>query len=62
MQAWNTLERVSYVWMKDRWVAYPFQNNISALPKEDQVEWGAWPVHVMLSYLPMADVHAAVAC
>lgn len=23
--AWNTLERVSYVWLKDRWVAYPFQ-------------------------------------
>ncbi|KAK9796975.1 hypothetical protein WJX73_004167 [Symbiochloris irregularis] len=36
-KAWNTLERVSYVWIKDRWVAYPFQNNISALPKEDQI-------------------------
>jgi protoporphyrinogen oxidase len=35
--AWNTLERVSYVWLKGRWVAYPFQNNISALDKEDQV-------------------------
>jgi hypothetical protein len=35
--AWNTLQRVSYVWIKNRWVAYPFQNNISALPKEDQV-------------------------
>ena len=35
--AWNTLERVSYVWIKGRWVAYPFQNNISALDKEDQV-------------------------
>lgn len=34
---WNTLQRVSYVWIKNRWVAYPFQNNISALPKEDQV-------------------------
>ena len=34
---WNTLERVSYVWIKNRWVAYPFQNNVSALPKEDQV-------------------------
>lgn len=34
---WNTLQRVSYVWIKDRWVAYPFQNNISALPQEDQV-------------------------
>jgi protoporphyrinogen oxidase len=36
--AWNTLERVSYVWLKNRWVAYPFQNNISALDKEDQIE------------------------
>jgi len=34
---WNTLERVSYVWIKGRWVAYPFQNNISALDKEDQI-------------------------
>ena len=34
---WNTLERVSYVWICDRWVAYPFQNNIAALPKEEQV-------------------------
>ena len=34
---WNTLQRVSYVWIKGRWVAYPFQNNISALDKEDQL-------------------------
>ena len=37
-EAWNTLERVSYVWLKNRWVAYPFQNNISALDKEDQIK------------------------
>lgn len=24
-EAWNTLQRVSYVWIRDRWVAYPFQ-------------------------------------
>lgn len=36
-EGWNTLQRVSYVWMKGRWVAYPFQNNISALDKNDQV-------------------------
>ena len=36
--AWNVHERVSYVWLKNRWVAYPFQNNISALDKEDQIE------------------------
>ena len=35
--AWNTLQRVSYVWIRGRWVAYPFQNNINALPPEDQV-------------------------
>ncbi|KAL7754250.1 hypothetical protein RI367_000231 [Sorochytrium milnesiophthora] len=34
---WFTHERVSYVRLHDRWVPYPFQNNISALPKEDQV-------------------------
>jgi protoporphyrinogen oxidase len=36
--AWNTLQRVSYVWIRQRFVAYPFQNNISALPKDDQVQ------------------------
>ncbi|KAI8470924.1 MAG: hypothetical protein J3K34DRAFT_520970 [Monoraphidium minutum] len=35
--AWNTHQRVSYVWIKGRWVAYPFQNNIAALDKDDQV-------------------------
>ena len=39
-EAWNTLERVSYVWIKGRWVAYPFQNNISALDKDDQASAG----------------------
>jgi hypothetical protein len=24
-EAWNTLQRISYVWIRDRWVAYPFQ-------------------------------------
>lgn len=37
-EAWNTLERVSYVWIKNRFVAYPFQNNISALGKDDQIK------------------------
>ena len=35
--AWTTLQRVSYVWINNRYVAYPFQNNISALSKEQQV-------------------------
>ena len=34
---WNTLQRVSYVRLKGRWVAYPFQNNISALGDDDKV-------------------------
>jgi hypothetical protein len=34
---WNSLERVSYVRLKGRWVAYPFQNNVAALGVEDQV-------------------------
>lgn len=37
-EGWNTLQRVSYVWIRNRWVAYPFQNNIAALPKDDQVK------------------------
>mmetsp|Transcript_26755 Transcript_26755/g.32476 ORF Transcript_26755/g.32476 Transcript_26755/m.32476 type:complete len:507 (-) Transcript_26755:419-1939(-) len=37
-EEWNTLQRVSYVRLKDRWIAYPFQNNISALDVEDQVK------------------------
>ncbi|GMH44071.1 hypothetical protein BSKO_12005 [Bryopsis sp. KO-2023] len=36
--AWNLHQRVSYVWIKGRWVAYPFQNNIAALPRENQIE------------------------
>ena len=35
---WYTHERVSYVRCKGLWVPYPFQNNISMLPKEDQVK------------------------
>ena len=34
---WNTLQRVSYVRLKGRWVAYPFQNNVSALGTDDQI-------------------------
>ena len=37
--SWNTHERVSYVRIKNRYVAYPFQNNISALDKEDQIKY-----------------------
>lgn len=34
---WAEHERVSYVWIRQRWVAYPFQNNICSLPLEDQI-------------------------
>mmetsp|Transcript_21479 Transcript_21479/g.19544 ORF Transcript_21479/g.19544 Transcript_21479/m.19544 type:complete len:493 (-) Transcript_21479:1185-2663(-) len=34
---WAIHERVSYVWMKDRYIPYPFQNNICSLPLEDQI-------------------------
>lgn len=35
---WYTHQRISYVRCKDQWVPYPFQNNISMLPKEEQVK------------------------
>jgi protoporphyrinogen oxidase len=35
---WSTHQRISYVRYKSQWVPYPFQNNISMLPKEDQVK------------------------
>ncbi|PUU83839.1 hypothetical protein B9Z19DRAFT_1071759 [Tuber borchii] len=34
---WYTHQRISYVRCKNLWVPYPFQNNISMLPKDDQV-------------------------
>lgn len=35
---WFNHQRISYVRYKELWVPYPFQNNISMLPKEDQVK------------------------
>lgn len=35
---WYEHQRVSYVRYEGRWVPYPFQNNISVLPKEEQVK------------------------
>lgn len=34
---WNEHQRVSYVWMKNRWVPYPFQNNLYKLDVDDQI-------------------------
>jgi len=35
---WYTHQRISYIRCKDLWVPYPFQNNISMLPKKEQVD------------------------
>ena len=35
---WYTHQRISYVRLGGQWVPYPFQNNISMLPKEQQVK------------------------
>ncbi len=35
--AWFTHEREAWVWMRERWVPYPFQNNIWRLPEDDLV-------------------------
>ncbi|KAF2436052.1 R182k-Udp-Galactopuranose mutase [Tothia fuscella] len=35
---WYTHQRISYVRCQNLWVPYPFQNNISMLPKEEQVK------------------------
>ncbi|EEQ98489.1 conserved hypothetical protein, partial [Perkinsus marinus ATCC 50983] len=35
---WNVHQRVSYVWIRERWVPYPFQNNLYCLPLEDKIE------------------------
>ncbi|KAI5300278.1 AMP deaminase [Ascosphaera pollenicola] len=34
---WFTHQRISYVRCQEQWVPYPFQNNISMLPKHEQV-------------------------
>ena len=34
---WNTLQRVSYIWFKNRYVPYPFQNNLYCLDLDDQL-------------------------
>lgn len=36
VDGWNHHQRESWVWIKNRFVPYPFQNNIHRLPKSDQ--------------------------
>lgn len=38
VEGWNHHQRESWVWIKNRFVPYPFQNNIHRLPKEDQAK------------------------
>ncbi|MDK2971954.1 MAG: hypothetical protein PWP23_1709 [Candidatus Sumerlaeota bacterium] len=35
---WLTHEREAWVWMRDRFIPYPFQNNIRHLPHDEMVE------------------------
>jgi len=35
---WYTHQRISYVWLHNVWVPYPLQNNVSMLPKSEQVK------------------------
>ena len=35
--AWIEHEREAWVWMRERWVPYPFQNNIWRLPADELV-------------------------
>jgi protoporphyrinogen oxidase len=35
--AWVEHERESWVWMRERWIPYPLQNNIGRLPPDDLV-------------------------
>lgn len=34
-EGWLTHQRESWVWMRDRFIPYPFQNNIRCLPKDE---------------------------
>ena len=36
--AWIEHIREAWVWMRDRWIPYPFQNNIWRLPEEELIE------------------------
>jgi protoporphyrinogen oxidase len=51
---WNTLQRVSYVHIKNKWVPYPFQNNIAALDKDDQASQTNTMLHKLPVCVPMA--------
>ena len=59
VDGWWQHERESWVWMRDRFVPYPFQNNIRYLPKEDVLEClrGAAAVQRATNPRPPANFH-----
>ena len=34
-EGWNHHQRESWIWMRDRFIPYPLQNNVHRLPPED---------------------------
>ena len=36
-EGWNQLEREAWVWMRQRFIPYPFQQNLHRLPEDEQV-------------------------
>jgi len=38
VKEWNVLEREAWVWMRDTFIPYPFQQNIHRLPKEEVLQ------------------------
>ena len=37
IEPWNIHQRISYIWMKNRWIPYPFQTNLFCLDTEDKI-------------------------
>lgn len=54
---WVEHQREAWVWMRDRWIPYPFQNNIWRLPKDELIEClrGLVAVHRTPDEGPPAD-------
>jgi len=57
--AWFEHEREAWVWMRERWVPYPFQNNIWRLPENDLVACLEGLVEIQRSGTAGAPAHFA---
>lgn len=57
--AWFEHEREAWVWMRERWVPYPFQNNIWRLPDDDLVRCLEGLVEVHRAPAAAAPAHFA---